>query len=277
MTYDRASLYRRTACHTRPATCTPRIKPKVPAGKAVFSVPAGLGFSSFLLLLPGSVTQTACDFEQAVGSHGSIQRLRVRAQAAQGGSSATFSIRVPFLQLGFGDVVKLVGEQESFGGWSLTAAPALAWTEGHNWVGTFELAPDTYQFKVCKTQTGLHLHVHVFVEWPAEAQSALAEGRNLRENCISWILPHQTVLKLPRLLLAGSPMLVSWGRGRIDAPNSFPVGCSFIYLFQSLKNVQQGHVQAFLVHAAAQRCLSQAAGGPTQPPHEHHLHPSHSW
>ena len=85
---------------------------------------------------------------QLSGGHESVHRLPVRAEAGQVGSAATFSVRVPFLQLGFGDVVKLVGEQQSFGGWSLSAAPALAWTEGHNWVGTFELAPDTYQFKV---------------------------------------------------------------------------------------------------------------------------------
>ncbi|KAK9833607.1 hypothetical protein WJX74_000373 [Apatococcus lobatus] len=82
------------------------------------------------------------------------RRLAVRAQAGQASSPATFSIRVPFLQLGFGDVVKLVGEQENFGGWSLSAAPALAWTEGHNWVGTFELAPDTYQFKIVIVRQG---------------------------------------------------------------------------------------------------------------------------
>ena len=76
-------------------------------------------------------------------------RCLTRAQAGQGSQAATFSIRVPFLQLGFGDVVKLVGEQPTFGGWSISAAPALAWTEGHNWVGTFELQPSTYQFKVC--------------------------------------------------------------------------------------------------------------------------------
>ncbi len=77
------------------------------------------------------------------------QRDLIRAQAGQVGDAATFSIRVPFLQLGFGDVVKLVGEQPNFGAWSISAAPALAWTEGHNWVGTFELQPDAYQFKVC--------------------------------------------------------------------------------------------------------------------------------
>ena len=69
-------------------------------------------------------------------------------KAGEAGQTATFTIRVPFLQLGFGDVVKLVGEQANFGSWSLSAAPALAWTEGHHWVGTFELPPDTYQFKV---------------------------------------------------------------------------------------------------------------------------------
>lgn len=78
----------------------------------------------------------------------------MRAQAGSAESTATFHITVPFLQLGFGDVVKLAGGQDQFGGWSLSAAPALAWTEGHNWRGTFEMAPDTYQFKVCLKAPG---------------------------------------------------------------------------------------------------------------------------
>ena len=149
-------------------------------------------------------------YRQAVGSHGSTHRLRVRAQAAQAGASATFSIRVPFLQLGFGDIVKLVGEQESFGGWSLTAAPALAWTEGHNWVGTFELAPNTYQFKVCEIQTSLHPHVYTFCHSLTEHESqqklishSLRISSSSTEDCISCFLPHESLPQLRRLPLIG--------------------------------------------------------------------------
>ena len=45
----------------------------------------------------------------------SADRRLVKARAGQGAEAATFSIRVPFLQLGFGDVVKLVGEQANLG------------------------------------------------------------------------------------------------------------------------------------------------------------------
>ena len=83
----------------------------------------------------------------------------MRAEAESGGGAATFTIRVPFLQLGFGDVVKLVGEQANFGSWNASAAPALAWTEGHHWVGTFELQPETYQFKVGAHLASLGWHV----------------------------------------------------------------------------------------------------------------------
>jgi hypothetical protein len=58
-------------------------------------------------------------------------------------------------QTQFGENVVLVGSAPSLGGWDVSKALTLAWTDGHVWRGSVALEPGKVECKVSMTRGGL--------------------------------------------------------------------------------------------------------------------------
>ncbi len=57
--------------------------------------------------------------------------------------------QVPNFRLaGYGDTLRVCGENPVLGCWSVAAAPRMRWEAGDNWSVTLPLSPGTHEFKV---------------------------------------------------------------------------------------------------------------------------------
>lgn len=75
----------------------------------------------------------------------------VQQQSIHGDTRGVVQVRfhVPGFRLaGYGDTLRVCGENAVLGSWSVAAAPRMRWEAGDNWSVTLPLAPGTHEFKV---------------------------------------------------------------------------------------------------------------------------------